>query len=148
MLKQNRVTQIATENNLPMIGLVQSVRMPPATTTFLATSTLTIHPLGRRFPASAIQSIPQRRTNLPRPGHPKRPREAQLHHRLRLFDRRRRISSSHVRLYHLRREPSPGLSRRPASGQDGHWRNRRCGDSGRSKDACYDYGTCGSDCDR
>jgi hypothetical protein len=76
---------------------------------------------GRRFLATTVPSVPQRRPALPGPCITYSTWKALVCNCFRILNGRRSIPSSTVRLYHICREPGAGFPRRTSARQDGDW---------------------------
>lgn len=133
----NRMMEIAFENGLPLISLVQSVGLFPFQTTQYQHDAKYIK-LGRCLPSTTVSGLPQRRPALSRLSHSYTARKAVVRNCLWIFYRGGRISPSLVRLYHFCRESGTGLSRRPSSGENGNGGNCRRRGIGRCQGSCYD----------
>lgn len=118
VLKVNRMMEIAFENDLPLISLVQSV----SARFDLSYIKLTLTSIGRRLLAATVSSLSQGRPAIPRSCSAYTAWEAIMCNRVWIFDGRWSVPPSLVGLYDLRREPSPGLPRWSASGEDGYRR--------------------------
>lgn len=118
VLKVNRMMEIAFENDLPLISLVQSV----SARSKLSYIKLALTLIGWRLLAATISSLPQGRPAIPRPCSTYAAWETIMCNRVWIFDGRWSVPPSLVGLYDLCREPSPGLPRWSASGEDGYRR--------------------------
>ena len=145
VLKQNRITAIASENNLPLIALVQSVSRDTRNGSFLH---LTVCIIGRGLPTTTISSLPQGRPDIPRPCASIQKWTVELRCGVRLFHSGRGLSSSIVRLHNIRQRSSPSLSGRTSSGKNGNGRDCRGGRIGRRRHAFHHHRLVRPTCNR